>query len=184
MSGRIFINYRRSDDRATAGRLFDRLRKTFRRDQLFFDVDDIRPGLDFVKVLEEQISRCDIVLAVMGHNWINASDEAGVRRLENPEDFVRIEIESAFTQGKLVIPVLIDEARMPREKELPDSIKPLVRHQSARLRHERFHADMRGLIKTLRQALSSADALPAQPEVIPRADKKERPRRAKQAARE
>jgi hypothetical protein len=185
ISGRIFINYRRSDDPGTTGRLFDRLRQAFQPDQLFFDVDDIAPGLDFVKVLEEQISRCDIVLAVIGRNWINALDEAGARRLENPKDFVRIEIESAFTQGKLVIPVLVHEARMPREEELPDPLKPLIQRHAVRLTHERFHADMQGLIKWLQKALDDADALRrAQAEAARRADKKEKRRRAREAARE
>jgi hypothetical protein len=185
MSGRIFINYRRRDDSGTAGRLFDRLRDAFQPDQLFFDVNDITLGLDFVKVLEEQISRCDIVLAVIGRNWINARDEAGARRLEKPDDFVRIEIEAALTQGKLVIPVLVDEARMPRADELPDPIKPLIRRHAVQLRHERFRADMQDLIRALQKALDDTDALRrAQAEAARRADKKAERRRAKKAVRE
>ena len=74
------------------------------------DVDNIAPGLDFVQVLNEEVARCDVVIAVIGKNWLSAADETGERRLDNPEDFVRIEIESALAQKKRVIPVLVNDA--------------------------------------------------------------------------
>jgi formylglycine-generating enzyme required for sulfatase activity len=158
MGGRIFINYRRGDDPGNVGRLFDRLQETFEPTQLFMDVDSIAPGLDFVRVLEEQVANCDVLLAVIGKGWLEARDAAGVRRLDNHEDFVRIEIASALNQGKRVIPVLVGEAQMPRSDDLPDPIKSLARRNAVRLTHERFRADAQGLIKALQQALDEAEA--------------------------
>ena len=91
MGGKVFINYRRGDDPGHTGRLFDRHQDAFEPDQLFMDVDSIAPGLDFVRVLEEQVAQCDVLLAVIGRGWIDARDGSGARRLEKPDDFVRIE---------------------------------------------------------------------------------------------
>jgi len=157
MSGKIFINYRRGDDPGNTGRLFDQLEDVIPRDQLFIDVDSIPPGRDFVRVLEEQVAQCDVLLAIIGKNWIDARDEQGVRRLDNPDDFVRIEIESALKQDKLVIPVLVHEGRMPRADELPDTLRPLSRRNAVRLSHERFKAEAQGLIKAIKQALEDEE---------------------------
>jgi TIR domain/PAN domain len=159
MAGKIFINYRRGDDPGNTGRLFDRLQETFQPEQLFMDVDNIAPGLDFVRVLEEQVGQCDALLVVIGKGWIDARDDTGTRRLDNPEDFVRIEIESALKQDKRVIPVLVGDTRMPRPEELPEAIRPLARRNAVRLSHERFRADAQGLIKALQRALEEVDAL-------------------------
>jgi hypothetical protein len=101
MSGKIFINYRRGDDPGNTGRLFDQLQDVFPRDRLFMDVDSIPPGRDFVRVLDEQVAQSDVLLAVIGKGWLDARDQHGVRRLDKPDDFVRIEIESALKQNKL-----------------------------------------------------------------------------------
>lgn len=159
MTGKIFINYRRGDDPGNAGRLFDRLQEAFAPEQLFMDVDSIAPGLDFVRVLEEQVGQCDALLAVIGKGWIDARDHTGVRRLDNPEDFVRIEIESALKQNKRVIPVLVGDTRMPRPEELPEAIRALAKRNAVRLTHERFRADAQGLIKALQRALEDVEAL-------------------------
>jgi formylglycine-generating enzyme required for sulfatase activity len=164
MAGRIFINYRRGDDAGHSGRLFDRLQEVFAPEQLFMDVDNIEPGLDFVNVLKEQVAQCDVLIAVIGKSWIDARDEAGLRRLDNPTDFVRVEIESALAQDKRVIPVLVGDARLPRADELPEAMKPLATRNAVRLTHERFRADAQGLITALQRALKSADdARAAQP---------------------
>ncbi len=159
MAGKIFINYRRGDDPGNTGRLFDRLQDAFTPDQLFIDVDSIEPGLDFVRVLNERVAECDVVLAVIGKGWVDARDPAGNRRLDDPDDFVRIEIASALNQGKRVIPVLVGEAQMPRPEDLPDAIKPLARRNAVRLTHERFRADMQGLVKALQRGLDEFDGL-------------------------
>jgi len=158
MSGKIFINYRRGDDPGNTGRLFDQLQDVFPRDRLFMDVDSIPPGRDFVRVLDEQVAQSDVLLAVIGKGWLDARDQHGVRRLDKPDDFVRIEIESALKRNKLVIPVLVHDARMPSADELPPAIRPLARRNAVRLTHERFKSDTEGLIKAIRQALYEASA--------------------------
>lgn len=158
MAGNIFINYRRGDDPGFTQALLSRLEQVFRPEQLFIDVDDIAPGLDFVQVLNDQVARCDVLIAVVGKNWLGAADETGERRLDNPEDFVRIEIESALAQKKRVIPVLVNDAKMPRSTELPESLRAFARCNAVRLTHERFRADMQGLIKALEDVLTEADA--------------------------
>src|ERR1700758_2780596 len=102
MAGKIFISYRRGDDPGFAQALYARLEQAFPPEQLFMDVDNIEPGFDFVKVLEEQVAQCDVLVLIIGKGWIDARDESGARRLDNPADFVRIEIESALAQGKRV----------------------------------------------------------------------------------
>jgi hypothetical protein len=158
MSGKIFINYRRGDEPGFTGRLFDRLETAFPADQLFMDVDSIAPGLDFVRVLEEHVGRCDIFLAVIGPNWLAARDEAGNKRLDNPNDFVRIEIESALKLGKRIVPVLVNNAAMPQAHQLPESLEPLSRRNAVRLSHERFKADTQGLVSQLEKAVEDAKA--------------------------
>ena len=100
MAGKIFINYRRGDDPGNTGRLFDRLQEAFKPDQLFWDIESIAPGLDFVRVLEEKVRQCDALLAVIGKSWIDARDDSGARRLDSPKDFVRIEIKLALKHDK------------------------------------------------------------------------------------
>jgi hypothetical protein len=157
MAGNIFINYRRDDDAGFTQALYSRLDQAFPSESLFMDVDNIAPGLDFVQVLNEEVARCDVVIAVIGKNWLSAADETGERRLDNPEDFVRIELESALAQKKRVIPVLVNDAKMPRSTELPESLKPFARCNAVRLTHDRFRADTQGLIKALEAVLNEAE---------------------------
>jgi len=168
MAGKIFINYRREDDAGHTGRLFDRLQDAFDPQQLFFDVDSIAPGIDFVQEIERQVAGCDVLLAVIGPRWMDVRDRVEGRRLDNPSDFVRIEIEAALRQDKLVIPVLVGEARMPRPDELPEALRPLARRNAVRLTHERFHADTQRLVQSLQQALDDIDQ-PRQAQPPPRA---------------
>jgi hypothetical protein len=153
LTGKIFISYRRGDDPGHTGRLFDRLQTVFEPQQLFLDVDDIALGLDFVETLNQRVSECDVLLAIIGKGWIDARDKKGHRRLDDPEDFVRIEIASALSQNKRVIPVLVGDATMPAPNELPETIRAIARRNAIRLTHERFHADTQGLIKALQQVL-------------------------------
>jgi len=156
MTGKIFINYRRGDEPGFTQALLGRLEHTFPAEQLFIDVDNIPPGEDFARMLESQVAECDAMLAIIGNGWLDATDERGNRRLHDPNDFVRIEIESALRQGKRVIPVLVHEARMPRADELPEAIRPLATRNAVRLTHERFRADVQGLIRALQGALEDA----------------------------
>jgi hypothetical protein len=125
MSGHIFINYRRDDSSSAAGRLYDRLSSHFASNQIFIDVDNLAPGVDFVEAIEQSVGSCDVLIAVIGGRWLISSDEEGRRRLDNPDDFVRIEIATALKRGIRVIPVLVEGALMPRSRDLPDDLKSL-----------------------------------------------------------
>jgi hypothetical protein len=161
MAGKIFINYRRDDSIGMAGRLHDRLALTFGRDNLFMDVDHIPVGEDFEAHLNRQVAECNVVLVVIGPNWLNAKDESGGRRLDNPDDFVAIEIAAALARGIRVIPVLVDGARMPKASELPDFLKPLARRQAAEVRHAHFGQDAETLVARMREALGDKAAGPS-----------------------
>ncbi len=117
------------------------------------DVDHIGPGLDYVEILDEQVAKCDIVLAVIGKSWLLSADDSGQRRLEKPEDFVRIEIESALRREKRLVPILVNDAQMPNASDLPVSLHPLTRRQFMRLSHETFGTDVERIILALRQML-------------------------------
>ena len=157
VAGKIFINYRRGDDAGFAQALFAHLTQAFSPEQLFMDIDNIEPGLDFVRVLNEQVAKCDVMISVIGKGWIDARDEAGTRRLDNPDDFVRVEIEFALNQDKRVIPVLVGQAQMPRPEQLPETMKPLARRNAVRLTHERFRSDTQALIAALQRALKNVE---------------------------
>jgi TIR domain len=154
MVARIFINYRRDDSIGMAGRLYDRLTHSFGRKTLFMDVDHIPPGVDFVTYLDGQVAACDVFIAIIGPNWLDARNEKGDRRLDAPDDFVAIEIESALARDIRVVPVLVDGARMPKVSDLPESLKPLVRRQAIDLRHTHFGRDADALIEKIREAFS------------------------------
>src|ERR1700736_6392458 len=96
MDGQIFISYRREESRWSARSLYDRLAARFDRKQIFMDVDAIAPGVDFFEAIEKRVGVCDVLIAVIGAHWLTSTDEQGVRRLENPEDFVRMEIATAL----------------------------------------------------------------------------------------
>ncbi len=145
-----------------AGRLHDRLAQTFGRDKLFMDVDHIPAGADFVAHLNNQVAECDVVLAIIGPNWLRAKDKAGQRRLHQPDDFVAIEIAAALARDTLVIPVLVDGARMPKENDLPDTLKPLARRQAVQVRHAHFGHDAEALIARMRKALGQEAVGPGQ----------------------
>src|SRR5262245_47573642 len=152
MADKIFINYRRDDSSGMAGRLHDRLAQVFGRDNLFMDVDRIPVGADFVTHLNNQVAACDAMLVVIGPNWLTAKDEAGQRRIDQPDDFVAIEIAAALARDIRVIPVLVEQARMPKASELPESLKLLARRQAAEVRHGYFGRDAEALIERMRSA--------------------------------
>lgn len=152
---RIFINYRRQDSEGYAGRLYDHLLRHFSEDDLFMDINAIQVGADFVHVLQEAVVGCDVLLAIIGHHWLNVTDEYGQRRLDQPDDFVRIEIAVALEQNKLVIPILVGGARMPDAKLMPDSIAALGRRNAYMLSHKNFAQDVDGLAEIVRQTVIS-----------------------------
>ena len=158
MEETIFINYRRGDDQAAAGRLYDQLEGAFTRARIFLDVDSIPPGRDYTEELAQRVNQCDILLAIIGRRWADAVDGDGGRRLDNPNDWVRVEIEFALRLGKHIIPVLVDGAEMPPPAKLPESLRPLTRRNATRLTHERFRADAQGLVAAIGKLRQEARA--------------------------
>jgi hypothetical protein len=157
MADRIFINYRRGDDPGFAGRLFDQLDQHFAPGETFLDVDSIPAGHDFVRVLDEQVNRCDVFLALIGKNWLDARDATGRPKLEDPDDFVRIELSSALKLNKRIFPILINNTEMPSAANLPEILKPFASRQALRLTHDRFRVDVQALIKIVDEALKEAE---------------------------
>jgi hypothetical protein len=150
----IFISYRREDSAGYAGRLFADLKRRFAQDQIFIDVAGIALGRDFRKVVDEHVSGCDVLLAVIGREW------AGVRqdqppRLQDPKDLVRIEIASALKRDIPVVPVLVEGATMPRQDELPSDLEPLSFRNAIELRHERWDDDVGELMDALAEIIKA-----------------------------
>jgi formylglycine-generating enzyme required for sulfatase activity len=156
----IFISYRRDDEPGMARALYNELERVFSEASLFMDVEGgIPPGRDFVRIIEDQVSQCQIMLAIVGRGWLAAADEDGRKRLDNPDDFVRIEIESAMRLGKLVIPVVLNKTEPVRAADLPEPMKQFARLHALRLTHERFKSDTQGLIKAVQQALAEFETI-------------------------
>ncbi|MEM9090326.1 MAG: SUMF1/EgtB/PvdO family nonheme iron enzyme [Cyanobacteria bacterium P01_F01_bin.53] len=157
----IFISYRRSDAISETGRIYDRLVTDFGRDNVFKDVDNIPLGVNFVEYLDNAVSQCQIVLVVIGKTWTTVEEKNGTRRLENPKDFVRIEVESALKRGIPVVPILLDGVSMPIASELPKSLYPLTERNGIEVGHDpRFHADMSRLIKGLKDLMRVVEGIP------------------------
>ena len=134
----IFISYRREDAEGQAGRLFDDLVRHFGEDSVFMDVAGIEPGRDFRRVIDEHVASCGMLLAMIGKTWIDATDESGRRRLEDPMDFVRLETASALKRDIPVVPVLVHGARMPRAEQLPKDLAELAFRNGVELTHARW----------------------------------------------
>jgi hypothetical protein len=150
MVAKVFVSYRRDDSSGYAGRVHDRLEREFGANLLFMDVDAIPLGVNFIKVLREEVSKCDVLLAVIGSNWLGSRDEEGIRRLDNPNDFVRLEIATALHRDIPVIPILLDGAKIPKADQLPKDLKELALRNALDVRHTTFHTDMNKLIKELK----------------------------------
>jgi Flp pilus assembly protein TadD len=155
MPPRIFISYRREDAAGDAGRLADHLHRRFGKAQVFLDIDTIDPGTDFVKVLRSSLEETAVVLVVIGPRWTLLVDRSGARRLDSPNDFVRLEVEASLGRNIPVVPVLVQGATMPRVEDLPASLAPLVTRQAASLDHAEFHDDAERLCDRLEAVMGS-----------------------------
>lgn len=142
----VFISYRREDSAPYAGRLCDRLASLFGHDRVFMDVEDIRPGQDFTKAIEEKIASSDAVIAVIGPEWLTTMRQ----RLDAQEDFVRSEIAEALKRDVTVIPVLVGGAVMPAARDLPGSLAGLSKRQAVEVRDDRFDEDIAQLTESLK----------------------------------
>ncbi len=148
----VFLSYRRSDTRADAGRVYDRLVAAFGDTRVFMDVDDIQPGENFVRVLEKTLDRCNVLLVLIGPRWLDDPDGPGLRRIDDAEDFVRMELERALERGIRIIPVLVGGAGMPAASELPDSIAMLAQQQAHVIQDGRFHPDVDRLVMSVERS--------------------------------
>lgn len=147
---RIFISYRRDDSAGHSGRIHDRLVTHFGSHRVFRDVEDIGVGDDFVDVIHDAVGKCGVLLVVIGPSWTDIKDEAGRRRLDDPKDFVRLEVAAALERTDIrVIPVLVNGATMPRPDELPEDLKALSTRNALEVRDTRFDDDVTHLIKAI-----------------------------------
>ena len=147
----IFISYRRDDTSGYAGRLYDQISQHVGADHVFMDVADIGPGSDFVEVIEKQVGTCDALVALIGTNWLTAKDNQDRPRLGNAGDFVSVEILAALKRNIEVIPVLVGGAKMPLQRELPESLHPLARRQAVAFSDTHFARDVDDLIAALQK---------------------------------
>src|SRR5215831_10082603 len=155
MNAKVFINYRREDTAPYAGRLYDHLTAHFGEDQVFIDIDQIEPGEDFVEVINRKVGTCDIALVAIGPNWLRPIEASGKRRLDDEEDFVRMEIVAALQRKIRVIPVLVGGAQMPRKQDLPEALASLSRRNAIELSETRFHADVNRLIEAIEKSFAA-----------------------------
>src|SRR5271166_4950558 len=158
MSGQIFISYRRDDNPAWARSLYDRLTQRFGENQVFRDVDGIPLGKDFLKEIERRVGECDVLIAVIGERWLTSTDQQGGKRLENPKDFVRMEIGTALRRDIRVIPVLVDGVSMPKSTDLPDDLKELVYRNALQIGDTHFDDDCRRLTEAIEEVLEEKAA--------------------------
>jgi hypothetical protein len=150
---RVFVSYRRDDSKHAAGRLGERLDERFK---LFMDVDQIQGGAVFPAVVRKAVDEADVLLAVIGSEWLTLTAASGGRRIDQAGDWVAEEIGSALRRGTPVIPVLVDGARMPSSDELPPALADLPNRQAMRIAHESFAADSARLIQTIESIVSEA----------------------------
>ena len=153
MAGKIFINYRRDDASASARNIYDRLSHAFGKRSVFMDVDRLKPGQRFDEELDKALQKCDVFIAVIGPKWLTLLEDRG---RSGQTDFVRIEIAKALARELLVIPVLVDKARLPTPEELPADVRTLVLHHMHELTHERFGREMDDLVSLLKAARPAA----------------------------
>jgi len=168
--GGIFISYRRGDSAPYARLLRDDLGDRFGSDLIFRDIDNIRPGAKFAEVIDQAIEGCSAFIALIGDEWLTVSDDAGARRLDNPDDYVRLEITSALERNVLIVPVLIESAEMPDADALPPPLRPLVMRQAVVLTDAGWKHQVQQLIDALGSVVvtpvAAAPPPPAQTQTV------------------
>ncbi|WP_430931653.1 toll/interleukin-1 receptor domain-containing protein [Saccharicrinis sp. 156] len=151
---KIFLSYRRDDSSDITGRIYDRLVQHFGDGNIFKDVDSIPLGADFRDHLDSAVSKCHFFLAIVGPDWLYARDDDSTSYLNNPSDFVRIELESALKRDIPVIPILVRKATMPLGNTLPESLKPFIYRNGISIRPDPdFHNDMDRLMRAIEHHL-------------------------------
>lgn len=159
--GAIFISYRREDSEGHAGRLYEDLAERFGKEAVFFDVSAIEPGQDFRHAIDANVARCSVLLAMIGPRWLEAGAPAA-RRIDDPSDFVRLEIASALKRSIPVVPVLVQGAKMPAAGQLPADLADLAWRNAVELSHARWASDVQVLATSLARHVDGGDgAAPA-----------------------
>jgi len=148
-AARIFISYRRDDSSGWVQGLHDRLAEHFGEQVVFMDLNDIAPGTDFVSTLDKSLKATRVVLVVIGRQWLEARADTGQRRLDEPADWVRLEVQKAIEGGKRLIPVLVGGAEMPDANDLPENIRPLARYQAVKIYPDQFSSGVQMLIQAI-----------------------------------
>ncbi|MBC7944589.1 MAG: toll/interleukin-1 receptor domain-containing protein [Burkholderiales bacterium] len=155
-NGHIFISYRRDDSAGYARAIYDQFVQHFSIERVFMDVDAIEPGHPFDEAIERAVGQCEILLAVIGKRWLG--QQAGTSpRINDPKDYVRLEIGAALSRNIRVVPVLLDGASMPTEEELPEPLRALARRNAIEISNSRFKSDVERLIAAVRKALGKPD---------------------------
>ena len=149
----IFVSYRRADAAGHAGRLYDQLANRFGAANIFKDLDSMEPGADFAEVIEDTVARCDALIAVIGSDWLSP-------RLEDPDDWVRLEIAHALARKVRVVPVLVEGAKMPAPADLPEDLSALSRRHAVDLSETGWHAQVSELLDRLESVLPVAPSVP------------------------
>jgi hypothetical protein len=152
MAAKIFISYRRDDSAGYAGRVHDQLVEKL-GSNVFMDVDGIPLGSNFVKALNDEVAKCSALLAVIGPDWLDARDKNGQRRLDNPHDFVRVEIGAALNRQIPVIPILLEGTTIPSADQLPSDLQELSLRNGINIRHDSFRNDIDRLVQGLKAQL-------------------------------
>lgn len=159
----IFISYRVQDTAGETGRLVDALKERFDEKQIFIDIEKIEPGLDFSQVISRSLDACDVMLAIIGPNWLGAQPGSDTLRIQSPQDWVRQEISTALKRNIRVIPVLVDGAAMPPAGQLPDDLKPLLMRQAYEVSNKRWKYDTGQLMDFLEKSVG----IPAKSRQVP-----------------
>lgn len=155
---KVFISYRRTDSNDVVGRIYDHLVFKFGVEKIFKDVDSIPLGADFRKIIEKSVQSCDVILVVIGSKWLESENSLGKRRIDNPDDFVRIEIEAGLKRKISVIPVLVAGASMPKHEQLPTALKALAFQNGLNIRSDPdFKNDLYRLNKYLMGVINPED---------------------------
>jgi len=159
MTAAIFLSYRRKESLVEARAIYERLRADFGGDSVFIDLEGLDYGVDFVDVLEEQLANCAVMLALIGPNWLGITPGIQTRRIDDENDFVRLEIRAALARNIRVVPVLVNGAPLPDSAGLPPDLQPLLRRHALELDFRRFDADINRLVGALRRVpgISSKD---------------------------
>lgn len=166
---KLFINYRRDDSADYAGRLYDRLAGHFGHDYVFMDIDQIKLGEVFDQVIQDKLKAVQVAVVLIGKHWLDIADANGQRRLDDSDDWVRLEIAALLERGIRVIPVLVGGAAMPKSPQLPECLTSLTRRQASEItNHARFHADTDKLIKALEEVMGVPSPKQPEPPGIPK----------------